>query len=207
MKRLFSVVMAIALVTGCATQEQTARTQGTAAGVGIGAALGAGMGAIFGGGKGAAIGAAVGGSIGGVAGYSYSNKVADRHKELVGKENDLAARISYARGINQDTEQYNRQLETEVEAQRHRVYALEEQVGRHEASRDELKKEKQALNLKLKEARKNEATAQRQYEDLKRFRASHQRSKELDVEIARLERNLVELKKQTGTLAALDQRL
>ncbi|HJV64620.1 MAG TPA: hypothetical protein VJ550_02685 [Geomonas sp.] len=207
MNRLFWAVMVIALVTGCATQEQTARTQGTAAGVGIGAALGAGMGAIFGGGKGAAIGAAIGGSIGGVAGYSYSDKIADRHKELVGRENDLDARISYAQEVNQDTEQYNRQLESEVEAQRHRVYVLEEQVGRREASKEELRKQKHALSLKLKEARKNEETAQKQYEDLKKFRASHQRSKELDAEIAKLERNLIELKKNTNTLAALDRRI
>lgn len=207
MKRLVAVAMAVALSAGCATQEQQAKTEGTAAGVGIGAAIGAGMGAIFGGGKGAAIGAAVGGSIGGVAGYSYANKVAERHQELVGRENDLDARIAYAQAINQDTEQYNRQLGKEVEAQRHRIGRLESEIARNEVDQQDLKKEKHVLNLKLKEARKNEEVAEKQYTDLKRFRASHEPSRALDAEIARLERNLVQLKKYTGTLAALDQRI
>src|SRR5215468_7517302 len=85
-----AVVLLLTLVfTGCATQEDTARAQGTGIGAGIGAAVGAGLGYALGGAQGALIGAGVGAGLGAAGGYMYADQVAKRHEMLKGKEQDL----------------------------------------------------------------------------------------------------------------------
>lgn len=207
MKRQAAVATIVVLLAGCATTEQRAQTEGTAAGVGIGAALGAGIGALIGGEKGAIIGAGAGGLAGAGIGYSYANRVTNRHKQLVGKENNLDAQISYARSLNDDTKRYNAQLKKEVDALEPKVDALVARVERNEIDSKSLQKEKLALNNKLKEARENEVVAQREHQRLQKFRAQHGQSDQLDAEIRTLEATLVELKKQTNALAALNQRI
>src|SRR5512144_669755 len=113
MKRLIAVAL-IVTMTGCATERQQAKTESTGTGTAIGAIVGAVIGSMAGGKRGAAIGAATGALIGGVAGYSYGDKIAQRHQELQGKENDLNARMNFARGVNQDTEEYNQKLRQEI---------------------------------------------------------------------------------------------
>ena len=62
-----AIMVAAALVVGCATERQTQ----TAIGTGAGAATGAVVGGAMGGGRGAAVGAVVGGGLGAAAGYNW----------------------------------------------------------------------------------------------------------------------------------------
>src|SRR5215471_7696135 len=103
-----AVVLLLTLVfTGCATQEDTARAQGTGIGAGIGAAVGAGLGYALGGAQGALIGA----GLGAAGGYMYADQVAKRHEMLKGKEQDLNTRIAFAEAVNSDTRSYNQRLQ------------------------------------------------------------------------------------------------
>lgn len=67
LKRIAVVAASGALLTGCATQQQT----NTAVGTGAGAAVGAGIGALIGHGTGAAVGAGIGAVAGGLIGYNW----------------------------------------------------------------------------------------------------------------------------------------
>jgi hypothetical protein len=207
MKRTVALVIIVALLAGCATTEQQTRTEGTAAGAGIGALIGAGIGALAGGGKGAAIGAGVGAVVGGVAGYSYANSIVKRRQLLQGKENDLDARISYAQAVNKDTQDYNARLEQQVAATRDKIDDLEAKVRRNEISQSALKREKNSLSKELSEARDNQALIQKELADLNEFRSNHEQSSQLDAEIDRLEMSLSRVKKNTNALAALNQRI
>src|SRR5262245_10268329 len=98
MKAQLALLVAILFVAGCATtQEDQAKTEGTAVGAALGALVGAGIGYAAGGTKGAVIGGVTGATLGGTGGYVYANQVANRHKALAGKENDLDARVAFAR--------------------------------------------------------------------------------------------------------------
>ena len=217
MKRLGALAAILLFVASCATQGDQARTEGTLAGAGIGAALGAGLGYLIGGsGTSAGIGAAVGALAGGVGGYAYADRVAKRHEELAGKENDLDARLVFARGINEDTLEYNRRLKKEVNALEPEINQLAEKKRTQEITAEELKEQKLALENRVEEANKQLALGQEQLQDLKKFRSGRtktakgpdqKKSKELDAEIETLEKRLAELKSNTSALASLNQRI
>ena len=201
MKQFIILAVTVFFIAGCATKGQQARTEGTAGGAAIGAGVGALAGALIGGKKGAAIGAGAGALIGGAAGYSYADRIAKRHKELEGKENDLDAHIEYARGVNQDTEECNQRLENEIGA-------LVAKVNQQQITQQELEKERQALNQKVQVANDQLALAEKELHELKRFQSQQpQTSDELDTEIADLEQNLAQLRKNTSELASLSQRI
>ena len=208
-KGLCALAILIAFLTGCATQGDTARTEGTVAGAGVGAAVGAGLGYLIGGNAtSAGIGAAVGAAIGGGAGYAYADSVARRHEALAGKERDVDARIAFARGINEDTQQYNIRLAREVAEREQRIARLQTATQNQETAQRDLAQEKQALSARVTDANKQLAVAQDELTNLKKFRAEQATSsKPLDDQIRLLEANLAEMKSNTTALASMNARI
>jgi hypothetical protein len=209
MKRLMALVVVLLLFTGCATQSEQARTEGTLAGAGIGALVGGGIGYLIGGSAtSAGIGAALGAVAGGAGGYVYADRIARRHEELAGKENDLDARIAFARGVNEDTQEYNSRLKKQVNELEPKIADLAARKKNQEVTQRELEKEKQALAMRVEDANKQLTVGQEQMNELTNFRSGQKKtSKELDAEIKTLEQNLAQLKSNTSTLASLNQRI
>lgn len=204
MKRFMILAVTVFFIAGCATKGRQARTEGTAGGAVIGAGVGALAGALIGGKKGAAIGAGAGALIGGAAGYSYADNIAKRRQELAGKENDLDARINYARGVNQDTKEYNQRLEKEIKE----MEALVAKVDQQQITQQKLEKKRQVLSQDVQVANDHLASAEKELQDLKNFQSQQpQTSDELDAEIADIEQNLAQLRENTSELASLSQRI
>jgi hypothetical protein len=208
MKAFLVLLVVVVFVTGCATQGDQARTEGSLVGAGVGAALGAGVGYAIGGAKGAGIGAGIGALAGGASGYVYADRVAKRHEALAGKENDLNARITFARGINDDTREYNERLKKEVGALEPKIAELEAKRMNQQVTQQELQKQKQALTARTEEANKQLAVCQNELDGLQKFRSQQAAaSSALDEQISTLERNLAQMKANTIALASLNQRI
>jgi hypothetical protein len=203
-----SVVLAVCL-SSCATQSDKARSEGSTVGAGAGAATGAAIGAILGRNrKSALIGAALGALVGAISGYVYADQIAKRHEELAGKENDLDARIAFARGVNEDTRDYNARLQQEVRDLAPKVAELAAKKKRQEITGQELAREKQALSTKISIANNQLTVGQKELQELKRFRSGQKKTSEaLDAEIKALEQNLAQMKTNTTALASLNQRI
>jgi hypothetical protein len=209
MKRLRTLLVIVLLITSCATQEQQAKTEGTGIGALLGGAVGAAIGGIAGrDARSALIGAGVGAALGGVAGYAYADNIARRRQELVGKENDVDARIAFARGVNEDTQEYNRKLSGDLKTLRSDIDKLTAQNKSQESQNQDLIAKKERLEQTVKDADSQLAVADEQLQELKTFRSNQGKSsKELDGEIKKLETNLAQLKSNTSALAALNQRI
>lgn len=88
MKKLTGIILAAALMTGCAIDPYTGEEKvsntawGTGIGAGAGAATGAAIGAIAGGGKGAAMGAAIGAGVGAAGGAGVGYYMDTQEKKL-----------------------------------------------------------------------------------------------------------------------------
>jgi DNA repair exonuclease SbcCD ATPase subunit len=209
MKRLIALAVVALFVTGCATREQQAQSEGAAIGAVGGALLGAAIGGLVTqSARGAAIGAGVGLATGGAAGFVYANSIVKRQEELAGKENDLNARIKFARGLSEDTEKYNKQLKKDVAALTPEIDTLAEGIKQGQAQEGDLKAKKQELNEKVKIAEQDLAKADEQLQDLRNFKSRQAKaSKELDTEIKKLEGSLAQLKSNTTALASLNQKI
>jgi DNA repair exonuclease SbcCD ATPase subunit len=203
---VYTMVIAL-LLTGCATQEQQTRTEGTAGGALLGAALGAGIGALAGGGKGAAIGAGIGAVVGGTTGLIYANSIIDRHRELQGRENDLDAQIANCRALNNDMQKCNEDLQQKIANYQSNIDELQARVNQGEDQRNSLRKTKLNIEKELKQQKKTQIALQKELAYRKKIRSQVAQSSELDAEITKLERHLAQLKKNTAALAALDQRI
>ena len=208
-KGLCALAIVVMLLTSCATQGDTARTEGTLAGAGVGAAVGAGLGyLISGNATGAGIGAAVGAAVGGGAGYAYADNIAKRHEALAGREKDLDARIAFAQGVNEDTEKYNLRLKNEIAERDQRITRYQSMTQGQEVAQRELAKEKQALSTRVTDANKQLAVAQEELQNLKKFRAEQAKSsRALDDQVKILEANLAEMRANTTALASMNARI
>ena len=209
MKRFITIAVVVLFFSSCATQSEQARTEGTLAGAGVGAVVGAGLGYLIGrDATSAGIGAAIGAFTGGVGGYVYADRIAKRHEELAGKENDLDARVTFARGVNEDTQEYNARLKKEVNELEPKITELAAKKEKQEVTQSELEKEKQRLATRVNDANKQLALGQDELQGLKKFRSEQKKSsKELDQEIKTLEQSLAQMKSNTSALASLNQRI
>ena len=209
MKRFITIAVVVLFFSSCATQSEQAKTEGTLAGAGIGAVVGAGLGYLIGrDAASAGIGAAIGALAGGVGGYVYADRIAKRHEELAGKENDLDARVTFARGVNEDTQEYNARLQKEVNELEPKITELAAKKKNQEVTQRELEKQKQLLATRVNDANKQLALGQDELQDLKKFRSEQKKSsKELDQEIKTLEQSLAQMKSSTSALASLNQRI
>ena len=92
MKKVLSLLLCAALVTGCGMSKTGS---GALIGTGAGAALGAGIGYLIGGnGQGAAIGAAIGTAVGAGTGALIGNKMDKKAAELAKLENAKVEKVT-----------------------------------------------------------------------------------------------------------------
>jgi hypothetical protein len=155
--------------------------------------------------------AAGGGALGAGICYTYAQKYEKRRQELAGKENDLDARLKYVRGLNEDSEKLNQDLNARVEQVSKRTDRIVAQTNEGTISRQELIKEREGL-LKEENAAKDQIALEKSaLEDMKRFQAQQAQagneSAELDAEIQKQERLLAETQNATRALAAQRQRI
>ena len=151
-------VLLLALMAGCSTVGGKPGSSGMAAlecgavGAGIATAI-----CIAAGGKAAACAgaAAGGGALGAGICYTYAQKYEKRRQELAGKENDLDARLKYVRGLNEDSEKLNQDLNARVEQVSKRTDRIVAQTNEGTISRQELIKEREGL-LKEENAAKDQ---------------------------------------------------
>ncbi|MGR9086239.1 MAG: YMGG-like glycine zipper-containing protein [Gammaproteobacteria bacterium] len=94
MKKISIIIAYAVLSCSCASQNQQAKTEGTAVGAIAGAALGGLAGwAIGGDAKGAAIGAGVGALLGGAGGYSYADNLVAGDTNISAGQPDIAIEL------------------------------------------------------------------------------------------------------------------
>lgn len=207
MKLILVTALSVLLVGGCATGGDQAKTEGTVGGAAIGAVVGGLLGKAIGDDKkAAAIGAGLGAAIGGAIGYSYADRIARRHEELAGREDDLDAQIDFAMGVNQDTQEYNQSLEREIADLKPKVDELVARINRNEVTEEQLNRERKDLATKVSAADEQLLLAQQELTDLKKFQRT-QKSDILDQQITELEANVETLEKNTRVLASQRQRI
>jgi hypothetical protein len=193
------------LIAGCATPEQNASLECGAGGVAVGYVACKLMGnsdascARF---------AVVAGGIGAAACYSYASNLEKRRQQLAGHENDLNARLQYVRGLNEDGQKLNSELQTRVAAATRRTGELQAQISQNRASGDQLAKERQRLDDELKNANQQVALQREALSEVKTYRSQRkQPSQDLDAEIAKQDRLLADAQRQVDTLASLRERV
>lgn len=210
-------VMLLALVTGCSTlggTGGTGRSSGMAAlecGA-VGAGLATAICIAAGGSAAACAGAAAGGgALGAGICYTYAQKYEKRRQELAGKENDLDARLKYVRGLNEDSEKLNQDLNARVEQVSKRADKIVTQMREGTISQQQLVKEREELLKEENVAKDQVALEKSALEDMKQFQARQAQtgneSAELDAEIRKQERLLAETQNATRALAAQRQRI
>jgi hypothetical protein len=213
-------VMLLALVTGCSTLGGTGGTGGTGRSSGMAAlecgAVGAGLATAIciaaGGSAAACAGAAAGGgALGAGICYTYAQKYEKRRQELAGKENDLNARLKYVRGLNEDSEKLNQDLNARVEQVSKRADKIVTQMREGTISQQQLIKEREELLKEENVAKDQVALEKSALEDMKQFQARQAQtgneSAELDAEIRKQECLLAETQNATRALAAQRQRI
>jgi len=205
------VGMAAALLAaGCANQQQ----QGIAEGAGLGAVAGALLCALAKGDRDTCIAVAAAGAVtGGALAHNYAQSVQERRAMLRGQENDVDARLAYMRGVNEDSVRFNDQLKKQLATETETIDRMSRQAaaGRlpdreREAGRARLNKDVAALETQL-------AAMEAQSRDMKQFRAQAANSsdkaalRQIDTEIAQLERTLAEARQNTTALASISRRI
>jgi len=205
MRKLLAVLL-LPLVASCSSPQRTAALE-----CGGGAAAAAILLCkLSGGNDKTCIPVAVGtGAAGAAICYSYADRIQKRRQALAGQEGSLDARIRYLHGVNQDTEELNRQLAAKVKS----VTASTDQAvaalyaGR--TSQDQLAQERAALDREVQSAQQQVATAGQELRSAQQFRAQQAAGTTgaLDAEIARLQGLLAQAQANTSALAAQRQRI
>src|SRR6266705_1901028 len=112
MKNSIRILVLSLFVASCGSDPQT-RSAGE--GAGVGAVAGAAICAFAHCDRGQyAAAIAAGAAVGAGIGYTLAANIEKRRQQLADKENDLDARLEYVRGLNQDTEQFNRKVREQV---------------------------------------------------------------------------------------------
>jgi len=212
LKDVISVLLAVALLVGCATtsDETRTKTEGTALGAGAGAVAGALLGFATGGKKGAIIGAGTGVAAGGAAGYLYGTHVANRKKAFATTEAYLDALIKNAQAVNDRTDALRQeiaQLETET-------IQLVQRYNQRTIQRGQLTRQEQILKKKVEEGQEQLKILQVEIDNQRQALAKENQAQmksgqttqllnDLQAEITRLERNKAELEKGVTGLATM----
>ena len=193
------------LTVGCATQQQTASLQCGAGGAAIGFTACMLMGHSA---ERCSVIAAAGAGIGAIACYSYAGQLDKRRQALAGREDDLNARLVYVRGLNDDAERLNGELSERVLAATKRSDELLAQVQAKRASAERLAAERTHLDEELKEANKQVALQRGAAVEMKAYQAKQSTpSKNLDEQIAKQDRLLVDTQRQLEALASVRERV
>jgi hypothetical protein len=149
----------------------------------------------------------------GVAGsaicYTYAASLEKRQQELVGKENDLDARLRYVRGVNEDSANFNQQLRQRVAKVTQHTDEVVAQIAKHSLSQDQIVAERKALDNEVKSAKDQLALEKHTLEEMKTFQAqqSARNRRDFEPEITKLEKSLAETQKHIALLASQPQRI
>lgn len=216
--KVIAALLILIMITGCSTVGETRGSSGMAAlecGA-VGAGLATAICFAAGGNAATCAGAAAGGGLLG-AGicYTYAEKYEKRRQELAGKEDDLDARLKYVRGLNEDSQKMNQDLNKRVAQISKRTDATVAEMKRGAISQQALAKEKEVLLNEEKSAGEKAELEKTALEDMKRFQAEERHRTnlnssmhaELDAEIIKQERLLAETQSATRALAAQRQRI
>ncbi len=202
-KRVVWLIVVLA-VAGCANPDGSTNTKGQSAleGGGAGALLG-GIACAFAhcNAAGYAAAASIGAGAGALVGYSLADNIEKRRTALAGHENDLNARLTYVRGVNADTDAYNRQLRKDVAD-------AEGKIDSGRLSARALEGQRKDLDAKIASSDKQLQSMEAALGDMKRYRVQRNPSSpQLDGEIARLETLLADARSNSTALASLRQRI
>lgn len=190
------------LAAGCATQHQTAVTECAVGGAGLGLVLCKVFGKSD---RECAAFIAVGGGLGAGGCHIYATALADRRKQLAGRENDLDAQLQYVRGLNEDVQRLNADLRARVDAATQRSRELAAQVGR---GGDSAATERRRLDDEVKAANQQVELQKSAFQEAKTYQSKRAApSPALDAEIARQDRLLADAQRQVATLASLKERV
>jgi len=210
-------MLSVSLTGGCANIQDDGtrtKTEGTLTGAGVGAALGAGLGAIFGGNtKATLIGAAIGAGVGSLGGYFVGKHIADKKAEYASYEDWLDACIQDSEKLNADMRTYNDQLGKDVAALDKESKALAAQYKKNAASRDQMRAELKKVQALQKDSGDNIARLEKDIAKRREAAAdakSHgqgARAKKMDAEIAKLSKQINEMKAYNKRLANISVRL
>jgi hypothetical protein len=190
------------LLAACATQQQNASLQCGGGGLAAGYVLCK----LAGGSDKSCMGVGIAaGTIGAAACYSYAGRLEKRRQELAGRENDLNARIRYAKGLNEDGEKLNAELRQRVTVASQRVDELNRQGAR---AAGQLTTERTRLDDELKVARQQVSLQRQAFNEVKNYQSRRSTpSKDLDVELSRQEQLLARTQQQVDELASVRQRV
>lgn len=133
---------------------------------------------------------------------NYQDQLCEERKKLKGHEEDLDARLVYAKNVNEKTKKYNEHIQKEVAD-------IEEKIEKAQGNKDELEKlNKQLSNLNEKiEADKAELVTNldelRDYrETISVKKESKEKVDELDAQIEELETELAMMDKEMERMAS-----
>ncbi len=190
------------------------KTEASLLGGGVGAALGAGIGAIAGGnGKSALIGAAIGAGIGSLGGFLAGKHIADKKAEYASQEAWLDDCIAYSQNVNEETATYNAQLNKDVQALDKQSATLVAQYKSKQATRSKLIAEQNNVKKLHTDTSNNIAKLE---ENLIKQKGIAQEAKasgkaaqarQLDAEIAKLDKQIKDMKAYNKKLANISVRL
>ena len=194
------IAMICVSLAACETQSQTASLQCGAGGALVGYALCKALGRPDGE---CARAAAVIGAGGAAVCYSYASNLERRRKELAGHENNINRRIQYVRGLNQDTEQLNKDLNGRVVALTRDTDTLVAQIRQQRVTQEQIAKARQARDSDVKQAELQVAKGREALTEIKTYRAQlKQPSADLDVAIAKQQQLYADAEQQVQLLAA-----
>jgi hypothetical protein len=207
MKRAISAAVILTLLAGCATMNPETKSAGEGAAIG---AVGGFLVCTLAGGRSdtcAAVAAATG-VAGAAIGYGLAKNIQNRRKQLEGQEDNLDARIRYARGVNEDSAAFNKQLKV-------RLDTVTKQVETKKVSQQQQEQERKQLDDELKKVSFQVAVMENALKELEQFKAQkaakisneaeRQKSEALDAEIAHLQRLVEEARSNTTAMASLRQ--
>ena len=206
-----------ASLVGCANIQDDGtrtKTEGTLLGTGVGAGVGAAIGAIFGGNtKATLIGAGIGAGVGALGGFFVGKHVADKKAEYANYEDWLDASIADTENLNEQTRQYNAKLGQDINALDRESNALLAQYKKNAATRDQMRAERKKIQALQKDSSNNIANLQKDVQKRRQISAdarAHGNTKEaqkMDAEIAKLDKQIKDMKAYNKRLANISVRL
>lgn len=218
MKQFLTAFLCLMLLCapGCANiKNDSSRTvtEGALSGAAVGAGLGAIVGALVGGGDGAAIGAAIGGAVGGVAGGAVGKHIADKKAEYASREEWLDACIAQARKSNDEARAYNARLKKDIAALNKQSTKLAADYKRKKVSTETVLAENKRFEERKAQVDATIAQLETELSGQTKVVADARagnNTREADIierEIAKMEKEIGELKQDSKRLAAFPVRV
>lgn len=192
-------------LAACATNQQTAAAQ---CGVG-GAAAAYLLCKATGGADSHCVKVAAGvGALGAAGCYVYADNLERRKRELAGHENDLTARLTYVRGLNEDAKLLNDDLSQRVATTTKQTDDLVAQIQARKVAAEQVNRERQARDKQIEEANMQVAKGKEALAEVKVYRTQAKpASTALDAEIVKQEALLKDAEQRVAQLAAQRARL